>query len=63
MLGKKKSQFTNHQKPDQKKVSLLTYVVLMVRKADNAGEYSDQNKISSKTEGSHLGKEKEHLFL
>ena len=61
--GKKKSQFTNHQKPDQKKVSLLTYVVLMVRKADNAGEYSDQNKISSKTEGSHLGKEKEHLFL
>lgn len=59
---KKKSQFTNHQKPGQK-VNLLTYVVLMVRKADNAGECADQNKIGSKTEGSHFGKKKEHLFL
>lgn len=61
--GKKKSQFTNHQKPGQRKLVCWLNVVLMVRKADNAGEYADQNKVGSKTEGSHLGKEKEHLFL
>lgn len=62
-VEKKKSQFTNHQKTRSEKVNLLIYVVLMVRKADNAGECADQNKIGSKTEGSHLGKKKEHLFL
>ena len=62
MLKKKKPIYQS-SKTRSEKVSLLIYVVLMVRKADNAGECADQNKIGSKTEGSHLGKKKQHLFL
>ena len=62
-VEKKKKPIYQSSKTRSEKVSLLIYVVLMVRKADNAGECADQNKIGSKTEGSHLGKKKQHLFL
>lgn len=57
---KKKSQFTNHQKPGQSQ--FVDICGFDGEKADNAGECADQNKIGSKTEGSHLERKRSICF-